>query len=110
MSYAREQLYLALHTLVAAAPIRDRLAGAARAMIMLEPKDFHHADEAQSFARLWHELTHVKGERAIESDIDASVKGLTDEHAVRLARAVLSLYHGLDQSGPYPTPEFPTVA
>jgi hypothetical protein len=49
MSYAQDKLYLALHALVGALPIRERLVSAAQAMLMLEPKDFSKADEAQTF-------------------------------------------------------------
>ena len=107
MSYAQDKLYLALHALVGALPIRERLVSAAHAMLLLEPKDFSNADEAQTFAKLWQDLTDVKSGRGGADDIDTCIKHLTDDSAVRLARAILSLYHGLDPSGPYPTPEFP---
>ena len=107
MSYAQDKLYLALHALIGASPIRERLVSAAHAMLLLEPKDFSNADEAQTFAKLWQDLTDVKGGCGGADDIDACIKHLTDDNAVRLAEAILNLYHGLDPGGPYPTPEFP---
>jgi len=110
MSYAQDRLYLALHALVGASPIRDRLISAAHAMLTLESKDFSNADDAQTFVKLWRDLADVAGGCGGADEIESCVKRLTDDDAVRFARTILNLYHGLDPSGPYPTPEFPLTS
>jgi hypothetical protein len=110
MSYAQDRLYVALYALVGASPIRDRLISAAHAMLTIDSKDFSNADEAQTFVKLWRDLTDVEGGCGGADEIESCVKRLTDDDAVRLARTILNLYDGLDPSGPYPTPEFPLTS
>ena len=69
-----------------------------------------NADEAQTFVKLWRDLTDLEGGCGGADEIESCVKRLTDDAAVRLARTILNLYHGLDPSGPYPTPEFPLTS
>jgi hypothetical protein len=80
MSYAQDRLYLALHALVGASPIRDRLISAAHAMLTLESKDFSNADEAQTFVKLWRDLTV----RATEEFTVFGVEALSTANAMEI--------------------------
>jgi hypothetical protein len=96
MGNTRERLYLALRSLVGAAPMRGRLADAALTLSPLRAEDFPDHDAADTFGRIMRDLTDV-GAVGGEGNIEAVVKLLSDDQAERITREVLGLYHRVVQ-------------
>jgi hypothetical protein len=91
IDYVREKLWQAVDVLVGAAPIQDRLAGAADYLTRLKVAEIPD-DERAEFAAVMGALTKHPAERDGEGSIHASVRKLTTEEGDALARKIFSIY------------------
>ena len=87
MSYARQKTYEAVSVMVGSRPIRQRLADAGMALLILRnPTQGLDPELARKLDRVINELT-----RDGTMDLEKGTAALTDEEADRSAKSILSL-------------------
>jgi hypothetical protein len=89
---ARERLSNALESLVDTEPIRDRLQTAAITLLPLRVEDFPEGEPRELYEQIRADLEKVSG-TPDQGHIEATIRAMDDEQAVRVARRVVRLFY-----------------
>lgn len=91
MGYVTEKFYEAVHTLVGEGFLRDRLAGAALALIRLREEDIPEGELRTKIVGIIEDLTRVES-TGDEGNIAATTTEMDDVEAHDLAERILSMF------------------
>ena len=108
MNYTQEKLWQAVHALIGAGTIQQRLNAAAQYLIRLRP-DRSGAPAFPAMPALESRLNEVL-RRLTEHGIDATVNGLAEQDAAAIAEEVLSLFVEATRAADTPVGATETIA